>query len=147
MALVCPGVARPAHPHFMKLQAVDPGFGTHNVLTMAMSVSGERFQKPPASPGDQDGADRLNAIPASPPPPRRAAATAGALAAFDIVVAQRQRPLHRRRRLLSVSWSYFDAFRVPFSTAALSLCMTTAPRRGRDYQPGHGQTYWPKVTR
>src|SRR4051812_12222308 len=30
---------------FMKLQAVDPGFDTHNVLTMAMSLSGERFQQ------------------------------------------------------------------------------------------------------
>src|SRR5438874_5598396 len=29
---------------FMKLQAVDPGFDTHNVLTMAMSISGDRFQ-------------------------------------------------------------------------------------------------------
>ena len=30
---------------FMKLQSVDPGFDTHNVLTMAMSISGDRFQK------------------------------------------------------------------------------------------------------
>ena len=30
---------------FMKLQAVDPGFDTHHVLTMSMSISGDRFQK------------------------------------------------------------------------------------------------------
>jgi hypothetical protein len=30
---------------FLKLQAVDPGFDTHNVLTMSMSISGNRFQK------------------------------------------------------------------------------------------------------
>ena len=30
---------------FMKLEAVDPGFDTHNVLTMTMSISGDRFQK------------------------------------------------------------------------------------------------------
>ncbi len=30
---------------FLKLEAVDPGFETHNLLTMAMSVSGDRFQK------------------------------------------------------------------------------------------------------
>ena len=35
---------------FMKLEAVDPGFDTHNVLTMAMSISGDRFQKTSASP-------------------------------------------------------------------------------------------------
>jgi putative ABC transport system permease protein len=29
---------------FQKLEEVDPGIETHNVLTMAMSVSGERFQ-------------------------------------------------------------------------------------------------------
>src|ERR1700751_5775202 len=31
---------------FMKLQSVDPGFDTHKVLTMAMSISGARFLKP-----------------------------------------------------------------------------------------------------
>ena len=30
---------------FMKLEAVDPGFATHNVISMAMSISGDRFQK------------------------------------------------------------------------------------------------------
>ena len=30
---------------FLKLQAVDPGFDSHNVLTMAMSISGDRFHK------------------------------------------------------------------------------------------------------
>ena len=30
---------------FMKLEAVDPGFDPHNVLTMTMSISGDRFQK------------------------------------------------------------------------------------------------------
>ena len=30
---------------FLKLQAVNPGFATHNVISMAMSTSGDRFQK------------------------------------------------------------------------------------------------------
>ncbi len=30
---------------FLKMQAVDPGFDLDNVLTMAMSMSGDRFQK------------------------------------------------------------------------------------------------------
>ena len=49
---------------FMKLQAVDPGFDTHNVLTMAMSISGDRFQKSSAvAQIIRDGTDRLNAVP------------------------------------------------------------------------------------
>ena len=49
---------------FMKLQAVDPGFDTHNVLTMAMSVGGNQFQ---TSAGlaqvVREGTERLNAVP------------------------------------------------------------------------------------
>ena len=49
---------------FMKLQAVDPGFDTHNVLTMAMSVGGDQFQ---TSAGlaqiVREGTERLNAVP------------------------------------------------------------------------------------
>src|SRR4029078_13105278 len=49
---------------FMKLQSVDPGFDTHNVVTMAMSIGSDRFQ---TSAGVaqvvRDGAERLNAVP------------------------------------------------------------------------------------
>lgn len=49
---------------FNNLQAVDPGFTMHNVLTMSMAVSGERFQKTaPVAAIIQDGADRLRAVP------------------------------------------------------------------------------------
>jgi putative ABC transport system permease protein len=49
---------------FLKLQNVDPGFDTHNVLTMAMSVSGDRFQTTaPVAQLIRDGSDRLKAIP------------------------------------------------------------------------------------
>ena len=45
---------------FMKLQSVDPGFDTHNVVTMAMSIGSDRFQ---TSAGVaqvvRDGAERL----------------------------------------------------------------------------------------
>ena len=49
---------------FMKLQAVDPGFDTHNVLTMSMSISGDRFQKTAGvAQLVRDGTERLKAVP------------------------------------------------------------------------------------
>jgi putative ABC transport system permease protein len=49
---------------FFKLQAVDPGFATHNVISLAMSVSGDRFQKTaPVAEVIRDGTDRVLAVP------------------------------------------------------------------------------------
>ncbi|WP_263415960.1 ABC transporter permease [Terriglobus albidus] len=49
---------------YLKLQGVDPGFDTHNTLTMAMSISGGRFQT--SDPVDQiirQGTERIKAVP------------------------------------------------------------------------------------
>jgi putative ABC transport system permease protein len=49
---------------FGKLGEVDPGFDTHNVLTMTMSVSGDRFQTTaPVAQLVREGQDRLRAVP------------------------------------------------------------------------------------
>jgi putative ABC transport system permease protein len=49
---------------FMSLQAVDPGFTMHNVISMSMSVSGDRFQRTgPVAQVIQQGTDRLHAVP------------------------------------------------------------------------------------
>jgi predicted permease len=49
---------------FLKLQSVDPGFAMHNVISMSMSVSGNRFQKTaPVAQVVREGTDRLLAIP------------------------------------------------------------------------------------
>ncbi|HET8826767.1 MAG TPA: ABC transporter permease [Terriglobales bacterium] len=49
---------------FRNLEAVDPGFTMHNVITMSMSVSGERFQKTaPVTQVIQEGTDRLHTVP------------------------------------------------------------------------------------
>lgn len=49
---------------FRKLGEVDPGFNTHNVLTMAMSISGERFQTTaPVAQLVREGQDRVQAVP------------------------------------------------------------------------------------
>jgi putative ABC transport system permease protein len=48
---------------FMNLEAVNPGFTTHNVVSMSMSVSGDRFQKTaPVAQIIQEGTDRLHAV-------------------------------------------------------------------------------------
>ncbi|MFP5230969.1 MAG: ADOP family duplicated permease [Acidobacteriota bacterium] len=49
---------------FRNLGEVDPGFDTHNVLTMAMSISGDRFQTTaPVAQLAREGQDRLDAVP------------------------------------------------------------------------------------
>jgi predicted permease len=49
---------------FMKLQSVDPGFTMHNVISMSMSVSGDRFQKTaPVAQVIREGTDRLHGVP------------------------------------------------------------------------------------
>ncbi len=102
---------------FAKLQAVDPGFDTHNVVTMAMAVSGERFQKTAAvAQVIRDGTERLKAVPGV------ANAAAGCClplgggfgVPFDVV----GRPKGDERATgaggyYSVSWSYFDTLKIP----------------------------------
>src|SRR5437763_331867 len=49
---------------YLKLQAVDPGFDRHNTLTMAMSVSGNRFQtSAPVAQMIRQGTERIKTIP------------------------------------------------------------------------------------
>jgi predicted permease len=102
---------------FMKLQAVDPGFDTHNVLTMAMSISGDRFQKTSgAAQVIHDGTERINAVPGV-----TAAAAACCLPLqggfglpFNIVGrANGNNPNTGGAGYFPVSWSYFDVFKVP----------------------------------
>jgi predicted permease len=49
---------------FMALRAVNPGFDPHHILTLEMSLTGERFQKTAGvAQLSREGRDRLNAIP------------------------------------------------------------------------------------
>jgi putative ABC transport system permease protein len=102
---------------FMKLQSVDPGFDTHNVLTMAMSISGDRFQKSSGvAQVIHDGTERINAVPGV-----TAAAAACCLPLqggfglpFNIVGrANGNNPNTGDAGYFPVSWSYFDVFKVP----------------------------------
>jgi predicted permease len=102
---------------FMKLQSVDPGFDTHNVLTMAMSISGDRFLKTSGvAQVIRDGTERINGV---------AGVTAAAAACclplqggfglpFNIVGRPNgNNPNTGGAGYFPVSWSYFDVFKVP----------------------------------
>jgi predicted permease len=102
---------------FMKLQSVDPGFDTHNVLTMAMSISGDRFLRTSGvAQVIHDGTERINAVPG-------VTATAAACCLplqggfglpFNIVGrANGNNPNTGGAGYFPVSWSYFDVFKVP----------------------------------
>jgi putative ABC transport system permease protein len=102
---------------FMKLQSVDPGFDTHNVLTMAMSISGDRFLKTSGvAQVIHDGTERINAVPGV-----TTAAAACCLPLqggfglpFNIVGrANGDNPNTGGAGYFPVSWSYFDVFKVP----------------------------------
>lgn len=102
---------------FAKLQAVDPGFEPHHVLTMAMSISGEQFQKSAGvAQAVRDGVERLKAVPG----------VADAAAAcclpmqggfglpFDIVGRPHgSGPSTGGGAYSSISADYFSAFKIP----------------------------------
>jgi predicted permease len=102
---------------FLKLQAVDPGFDTHNVLTMAMSISAERFkQTAGVAQIIRDGTERLQALPGV-----TTAAAACCLPLqggfglpFDVVGRPKGTdPSTGGGGYFPVSWSYFNAFKIP----------------------------------
>lgn len=102
---------------YLKLQAVNPGFVTHNTLTMAMSISGSRFQaSAPVAQIIRQGTERIKAIPGV----VEAAAgnglpLQGAFGMpFDIVGRPKGNdPFSGGAQYYSVSWSYFDALKIP----------------------------------
>src|ERR1700761_323048 len=102
---------------FMKLQAVDPGYDTRNVLTMAMSISGDRYQKTAGvAQLVKDGTDKLAALPGV----TDAAAACflplngGFGLPFDIVGRPKgDAPFTGGANYDTVSWDYFNTFKIP----------------------------------
>lgn len=102
---------------YLSLQAVDPGFDTSNTLTMAMSISGDRFQtSAPVAQIVRAGVERIKAIPGV-----TEAAAANGLPLqgafgmpFDILGRPKgDAPFTGGAGYYSVSSGYFDAFRIP----------------------------------
>jgi predicted permease len=102
---------------YLNLQAVNPGFDTHNTLTMAMSISGDRFQtSAPVALMSRNGTERLKTIPGV----VQAAAgnglpLQGAFGMpFDIVGRPKgSSPFTGGAGYYSVSAGYFDSFKIP----------------------------------
>lgn len=102
---------------FYTLQAVDPGFDTHNVLTLAMSVGGERFQKTAGlAQVTHDGIERITAIPGV----ENAAASCclplqgGFGLPFEVVGRPRNAgPAQGGGAISDVSYNYFESLKIP----------------------------------
>ncbi|HEX3837883.1 MAG TPA: ABC transporter permease, partial [Steroidobacteraceae bacterium] len=102
---------------FMKLEAVNPGYDTRNVLTMAMSISGDRFLKTAGvAQLVKDGTDKLTALPGV----ENAAAACclpldmGFGLPFNIVGRPRgDQPFTGGGNYATVSWDYFNTFKIP----------------------------------
>jgi putative ABC transport system permease protein len=102
---------------FLKLEDVDPGFSTHNILTAAMSLSGGRFQRTaPVAQIVRDGRERLMAVPGvldvgasnCLPLERSFGMT------FDVLGRPKgETPFTGGAGFYSISWSYFSALEIP----------------------------------
>ena len=109
---------------FVALRNVNPGFNAHNVLTMQMSLSGDRFDKTlGVAQLTRDGRERLNAIPGV----EASASTCclplegGFGLPFDVV----GRPAGKDPHTGGAGWmnaspGYFDVFAFPSCAAATS---------------------------
>ena len=102
---------------FLKLQAVDTGFAMHNVISMAMSMSGDRFQKTaPVAQVVRDGTDRVLAVPGvKDVGVSNCLPMAGGFSmTFDIVGRPKgNTPFTGGAGFYSISWRYFNALRIP----------------------------------
>ncbi|HEX5234068.1 MAG TPA: ABC transporter permease [Silvibacterium sp.] len=133
---------------YVALRSVNPGFNSHNVLTMEMSLTGDRFQKTAGvAQLVRDGRERLNAIPGV-----EASASSCCIpleGGFGLPFTVVGRPVSQRSDngagWMSASPGYFDVFKIPIL-------------RGRDFTirdstgaPGvvlinetMAKQYWPK---
>ncbi|HEX3435542.1 MAG TPA: ABC transporter permease [Pseudacidobacterium sp.] len=102
---------------FLALRNVNPGFDTHNVLTLDMSLTGDRFQKTAGvAQLTRDGRERLNAIPGV-----EASASTCCLpleGGFGLPFIVVGRPLGKDQQTGGAGWmnaspGYFDSFKIP----------------------------------
>ncbi len=133
---------------FLALHRVNPGFDPHNILTLEMSLTGDRFQKTAGvAQLVRDGRERLNAIPGV-----EVSASTCCLpmeGGFGLPFAVVGRPVDKTQQVgagwMSASAGYFEVFKIPIL-------------RGRDFTesdvagaPGvvvinesMAKKYWPK---
>ena len=102
---------------YIALRGVNPGFNSHNVLTMEMSLTGDRYQKT-AAVGQlvRNGRERVNAIPGV-----EASASACCIpleGGFGLPFIVVGRPLGNQPATGGAGWmsaspGYFDVFKIP----------------------------------
>jgi putative ABC transport system permease protein len=101
---------------FLALRAVDPGFDAHQVLTMRMSLRGDRFANASAVARlMRDGTERLNALPGV--EVAAAACCVPLEGGFGLPIIIEGRPLdgpaHGGGGFAPISPAYFRAFKIP----------------------------------
>jgi predicted permease len=134
---------------YLKLQAVDIGFDPRNTLTMAMAISGSQFQtSAPVTQIIRQGTDRIKTIPGV----VEAAAgnglplQGGFGMPFDIVGRPKGKaPFTGGAGYYSVSWSYFDALKIPLLRGRLFTDHDDASAPGVILiNEAMAKQYWPK---
>jgi predicted permease len=134
---------------YLKLQAVDIGFDPRNTLTMAMAISGSQFQtSAPVTQIIRQGTDRIKTIPGV----VEAAAgnglplQGGFGMPFDIVGRPKGKaPFTGGAGYYSVSWSYFDALKIPLLRGPLFTDHDDASAPGVILiNEAMAKQYWPK---
>ncbi len=102
---------------FMNLEGVDPGFAMHNVMTLSMSVSGDRFQTTaPVAQVIRDGTERLLAVPgvADAGVSNCLPMAGGFGMTFDVVGRPKgNTPFTGGAGFCSISYSYFSTLKIP----------------------------------
>jgi predicted permease len=101
---------------FVSMRSIDPGFDTHNVLTLQMSLTGEQYQKTAGLARlVESSVERIRALPGV-----EAAASGCCLpiggapnATFVILGHPLQGAFHARANMPTVSPDYFDVFKLP----------------------------------
>lgn len=134
---------------FLNLESVDPGFTMHNVMSMAMSVSGDRFQTTaPVAEVIREGSDRLLAIPGViDVGVSNCLPMAGGFGmSFDIVGRPRgNSPFTGGAGFYSTSWSYFSTLKIPLLKGRRFTKQDNAAAPGVVLiNQAMARQYWPK---
>ena len=134
---------------FFKLQAVSPGFATKNVLTMAMSIGGDRFQTTaPVAQMLRDGRERVMALPGvvDVGVTNCLPMVGGFGMSFDIVGRPNgNSPFTGGAGFYSTSWSYFETFKIPVLRGRAFTEQDDASAPGvAIINEAMAKQYWPK---
>ena len=101
---------------FLSMRSIDPGFDTHNVLTLQMSLTGDRYQKTAGLARLSDTTvERIRALPGVESAAFGCCLPIGGAPNAPFVIAGR--PLignfHARANMPIISKEYFDVFKIP----------------------------------